>query len=881
MSEELINFLTDVFKSNILQIFIGTLTFVIGLSFFWFYRRKEAAKKVLEGYTIKNLKNPQKIFNRHFFVKPYFINNDKKILTLRDIQKYITKDNINKKRVLVIHSEAGLGKTRLIQFIAYKLMVKNLFKLLFIKKWIESNDVFFRRLCRYNAIDDVISEIKAKKYKFILLDGFDEFKPVKDNEPDKLLKTLFDEISKLPDTFSKIIITSRIELLNKEENLKNADVTILNNMGMIVENTEYVKIKRLNNKQIIKLYKSNNKINKSDKFLERNNLKKLKIYLRKAGENNVFRNSFFAINANAIINEFSIDEANSLTNEKILNVIVSNSLKKEKALFEINYSKIESFETILLSVLDKVALTMLRNESNILSLNRQTVKNEDMQELTKYINTRALLVRSNNYLEFIHRMIFEYFVARNIQKMEYKQRRDILSNHKLYENTSRFYAFFLYKKDGTLKYSIKDLLMNIQTFNNVIQLSDSYNSVLDLVKAKNAVINDNADLKTNELIHILPLLEEVSYLGYKNVSVKKYIELSTLDLNNRGLTALEKIEMFGDFKSINLISNNITDFGRLNNYRHLNELKISISTAQHLEQIENIDVDSLFILADNYEQFISYSPNDNLHKKIQDVKIRINFDYIKKKDNIVKLYSKLYFLIKQKSVSFEKGETLLDNKTISSIVIDFLHENKKDVINIIKILESIYYIHLRLGFKDDYVKEKLIFNIIYYIYYHRSFLAKNNQQVDETNEAIKDYSKIISYIPNLSSKFFKVFISAAYNDRALCYNKINEYANAIKDFEKAIEQEPQNVDIYINMAKSYIRQKDYNGVLKSMKKVMELEPQNAVYIKTFEKIREKIAVPEKIIDIEEFKLNDGYYYKTHNDLIKRLELNDITYKTIN
>ena len=84
----------------------------------------------------------------------------------------------------------------------------------------------------------------------------------------------------------------------------------------------------------------------------------------------------------------------------------------------------------------------------------------------------------------------------------------------------------------------------------------------------------------------------------------------------------------------------------------------------------------------------------------------------------------------------------------------------------------------------EYSKYK---NICSMAYYNRG-LAKSDLENNE--EAIKDYDKAIELNPNYSD---------AYNNRGVAKKNSGKYEEAIKDYNKAIELNPNNSDAYFNM----------------------------------------------------------------------------------
>ena len=66
----------------------------------------------------------------------------------------------------------------------------------------------------------------------------------------------------------------------------------------------------------------------------------------------------------------------------------------------------------------------------------------------------------------------------------------------------------------------------------------------------------------------------------------------------------------------------------------------------------------------------------------------------------------------------------------------------------------------------------------------------------------------------------------AYVQRGIAYGKKGEYDQAIADFAKALELEPNNVSAYLNRGIAYIEKNDHDQAIADFTKDLELEPNN-------------------------------------------------------
>lgn len=65
-------------------------------------------------------------------------------------------------------------------------------------------------------------------------------------------------------------------------------------------------------------------------------------------------------------------------------------------------------------------------------------------------------------------------------------------------------------------------------------------------------------------------------------------------------------------------------------------------------------------------------------------------------------------------------------------------------------------------------------------------------------------------------------IPDGYNQRAMCLQALNYHAEALPDFDKAIEASPQDCNIYYMRAMSRIKLRDNTGAISDMRAAIEL-----------------------------------------------------------
>lgn len=100
------------------------------------------------------------------------------------------------------------------------------------------------------------------------------------------------------------------------------------------------------------------------------------------------------------------------------------------------------------------------------------------------------------------------------------------------------------------------------------------------------------------------------------------------------------------------------------------------------------------------------------------------------------------------------------------------------------------------------------------IYYNRGVCYG---QIGEYQNAINDFTKTIESNPDLSD---------AYNGRGLGYYSLKEYEKAIADFSKAIELNTINSDAYFNRGKAYKDIGEYYKAIYDFAKTVVIVPRH-------------------------------------------------------
>ena len=85
----------------------------------------------------------------------------------------------------------------------------------------------------------------------------------------------------------------------------------------------------------------------------------------------------------------------------------------------------------------------------------------------------------------------------------------------------------------------------------------------------------------------------------------------------------------------------------------------------------------------------------------------------------------------------------------------------------------------------------------------------------DSDNALTDYDKAIELNPESAE---------AYKDRGISYLSNSDFDNAIKDYTKAIELDPESAEAYKNRAIAYLGKSDFDNVITDYTKAIELDP---------------------------------------------------------
>ena len=526
-------------------------------------------------------------------------NTDK--IDFKDLWKYVIDKNNNRK-VLMIYAEAGMGKSRLLRNLVYKLLLNS-------SKTKYNNEgpktlplvvdgIYYTEFRNYKSIDEITSEIKERKNReeinYIILDGFDEchefFTKASSNE---ILKKFFKILDNdnIIDGVSKIIISSRADIFYHEKSaFLSLCIEKLKNGVWEDEPIDVIKIDYFTTEQIIDRYKAARKLDKSQK--KPNIVKKLQDHLSNESES-ILKIPFFITYADDLFDSIegtfvkSLEEGLCKIVESCINKEYHNLRKADQSLEK------DAYSVEMVSVHGKIAYTMYKNRLSFLlsdEYNSIPCKYQTPKE-------RLLIVREfgepQDRFRFQHKFFYEYFLVHHAfndeLEMSLKDRRQLLG---LYSDTAERYAsinvsfaknlyacFLEQEKWEAVKQNVK-----------LISFNDAQKQALKLLEAESITISDDPIWNIDCIILLLPFVQSLSYRNFKINNINgliDYVDDRFLEINNEALNDSSGAERFGRLTVLDTTAGKIK-LSELEHYTEVNEIRVTIEETSDLDNLTNL-----------------------------------------------------------------------------------------------------------------------------------------------------------------------------------------------------------------------------------------------------------------------------------------------------
>jgi TPR repeat protein len=877
MLENIVNFV-QAFSSNwLIQAVLGNVIYALVLAIIAVVWRMMARKhkndvldilESIESFTEsfssdysddKTKSNFRKFFDK--YTKPTFLtyrfkgNEEEKSITFKKLLKYVT-DKKDRRRVLMVYAEAGMGKSRLLRYLAYKLLLNKSIK--------ESKDepintlplvgygVYYTEFINYQSIDELINEIKEKKntkgIKYLLLDGFDEYREYLrgDSSAVDILKRFFDKLDskKIKEGVSRIIITLRVDMLENESNALNSlSVKTLKNGILEEQAVDIIKMDYFTVKQVIHRYNIVNRLYKSNK---RSKITKKLLKHLEEDDKSILRVPFFIMYTNYLFDESPSNVAYKLTREAGLNIIVTKCIQKEYWIYEeANKNvKLENYTAEMMSVFSKTAFVMYKE-------NRLSLPYEEYNKLPcKYQieKERLLMIRDSranqDYFRFQHKLFYEYFLVyfilddvANINNeilLSVEERRKLLGFRQSINDEinfrKRLYAHIL-AKEG---YEI--IVKSIKSFSsNNITYSIEQTNVNKLLEAESITVTDNPIWNINRIILLLPLIQSLHYRNFQihgHENLKDYVDDKFIEINKEVLPDTKGGKKFGKLAVLDTTVGKI-GIGEFNNFDEIDEIRVLIENINDFNELMNIKIVKKIGLLVKVETTVL----PILVQMVTDINLREEIFYF---CNTIKL-DQINEAIN--SIPTENNTKVLNNKLIfleQLFFVETYHSNFMNEDTLLIRYEFVKLFKQNFGVSDEFICDLIQKRTDNYGKSHPytmnvwTLYTHGQLQLGECYLIEKNYDKALECIQK-SAKQDNIFAQGELGTLYYLGYAVNQdYDKAVELFQKAAKQNNSGWhnyfgEFYFHSFDSYQDDDNLTDIIERMKKLFSQSNAEAQY----------------------------------------------------
>jgi tetratricopeptide (TPR) repeat protein len=780
--------------------------------------------------------------------------------------------------ILFVCAEAGMGKTAFMRYVAYRLMLKHY----------DINKVFIAKFNEYTNIDNIVSDLKAKRSNgamYVLLDGFDEFPGVYDKKPETVLENLFKKIAENTDGFSKIVISCRIDMLVAGGNeLKKLRCTMPggNGVAKAKKPVEIIQMQYFCRKQIVKTFNLMSALRKDPLVWDFK--RQIKKYLKKSYDNDresIFRIPFFIYYAEEIWRESRLKEFKHLTQESALHLVVNKCIEKEYYLFNKSrdgkcfnipledqkrllvgkkqiqggqHDKAEEivnnlededierslFEMALNDALTQIAIFLSKekwqyiNWKDVEGIYIETYKsfqinyNKDdtgSKESKDVLSSRTLLVSENEKYRFQHRLFLEYYAVQGLLKGD---NQFTLANRRTLfgkYGSSKTYSFFNEIKNIYAYALAYDPILRAGLKGSLVGI-DKCAGMLELLQQRQIHAVENPAWDVRRILRTLPLADEFRYKNYR----------------------LTGSAYSGTFEDIDDTMLSYTDDGAL--YIR-NQCITSLNGIEAFGKIDKLDV------RDNEIKDFNCLHKHNRRLDWMAVS-SCSLEYIPDDIEIGRVLAEI--------ANPEQLEQLLNHRNIGAFSVDIGDdaENLPDL-----------FAFLRTAISSGTVGCSLV--ITHFASYEA--IKHTVQQINDSEDAIGLFNSQIEFLDNAlhlikcaylpeskarELESVKLLTAQYYNNRGISYRKLEEYGKVVADYTKAIELNPDDAVYYGNRGFSYAKLEEHEKAVEDYTKTIELRPDNAALYdnrgSSYDKLEEHEKAVEDYTKAIELRPDEGAYY---------------------
>ncbi len=125
------------------------------------------------------------------------------------------------------------------------------------------------------------------------------------------------------------------------------------------------------------------------------------------------------------------------------------------------------------------------------------------------------------------------------------------------------------------------------------------------------------------------------------------------------------------------------------------------------------------------------------------------------------------------------------------------------------------------------------------------------RKLGRPTESISAYLRGLNVAPVQPVELFGRFLSAGplWYRLAHAYSELGNFKEAIETFHKAVEVDPEVVDIWNDLGVAYSKIKDYKGALESFMKAVQLDSSNINSLKNFGFVSAMCGIENNVLNI--------------------------------
>ena len=441
---------------------------------------------------------------------------------------------IQNNKITVITGSSGIGKSILMQKIAYKFRSKKRGKsfdeikdygIIFYGKkdytFLKDNTKGQKTIMQA-LLEDIDEKCKDATTYSIYIDGLDELLLLEStDEEDKcnndIIKEFFKSINKRTKNCKRFVISLRPEVVATQSDGEYIGRNIFHDYDNLHKSgTQLWEVDRFIIKKVMRMYKKESHLSREPLIQRYQNVKKLNAFFNnKINENTVFSFPFIITWLPEIFKETSESDLINCTWYDVLKLIVDNNAERELEISDDEFEnpEKENFIDEFHKTVTKIALFMGENKAEALTANDVDrtcgSASTDIRKVMEVLSHRLLVATETTEgqkYEFIHNLIYWYVLANALADVNYdcKKRIEILNQYSSTPLEELYYRALWTKHK--------------ECFSNYTAMSQdnakrAENEFMQAVKNKNITANSAQNISHAALLKMLYGLDEITLDG--------------------------------------------------------------------------------------------------------------------------------------------------------------------------------------------------------------------------------------------------------------------------------------------------------------------------------------------------------------------------------